>query len=83
MEREDKGAPKSHYVLHNFQDFPNQLVSKTVALQHAWSRNEKERSGQLIALTAKLAARAPTFPIHNAIYTGSSHNANSLSAVFN
>ena len=50
-------------VLRDFQDFPDRLVSKNVAPQHAWSRNEKERSGQLIAITAKLAARVPTFPI--------------------
>ena len=49
-------------VLRDFQDFPDRLVSKNVAPQHAWSRNEKERSGQLIAITAKLAARVPIFP---------------------
>ena len=55
-------------VLRDFQDFPDRLVSKNVAPQHAWSRNEKERSGQLIAITAKLAARVPTFPTPFAIY---------------
>ena len=70
-------------VLRDFQDFPDRLVSKNVAPQHAWSRNEKERSGQLIAITAKLAGRVPTFPIPIAIYTRSSYNANSLSAKFN
>ena len=58
-------------------------MSKNVAPQHAWSRNEKERSGQLIAITAKLAARALTFPIPIAIYTRSLHIANSLGEIFN
>ena len=55
-------------VLRDFQDFPDRLVSKNVAPQHAWPRNENERSGQLIAITAKLAAKVPTFPIPIAIY---------------
>ena len=55
-------------VLRDFQDFPDRLVSKNVAPQHAWSRNEKERSGQLIAITAKLAVRVPIFPMPIAIY---------------
>ena len=59
------------FVLRDFQDFPDRLVSKNVAPQHAWPRNENERSGQLIAITAKLAARVPTFPTPIAIYRGS------------
>ena len=65
--RDDLGKIAT-FVLRDFQDFPDRLVSKNVAPQHAWPRNENERSGQLIAITAKLAARVPTFPIPIAIY---------------